>query len=116
MFALIDSIVRRHVGPIIDKTVAQTVEEEVPRLVREALERVFLKQPNAPLTKDGFAWAIVIEMQKHWPDVPGPTAVRWIMDEIGVPFGAVGHGWSAADAQDLVREYISAYGEEKANG
>lgn len=104
-------LVRRHVEKTVDQTVAKVVDEKLPTLVEKIITEKHEREPNLPLTEIGFSWALSIALRKHWPNLDGKTASRWLWDYIDVPFGAKGYRWSYAGAQELALQYVQEFGE-----
>lgn len=109
---------RKLVEQHVEKTVAETIETALsperlePIIVRIAAKR-FAETPDAELTEAGFNLALGIALRKHWPHVSRHQATLWLLDYLGVPFGAAGYIWTPAAADDLARQYVTEFGEPR---
>lgn len=89
----------------------QSLQETVVNVVVNRLAENFERKPNQDLTEIGFDWALAFALKRYWPDIDTSTAIRWLREYIGVPYGTVGYTWTAAAANDVAREYAEQFGE-----
>lgn len=105
-------LLRQHVEHTVDETIAKVIDDKLPALVEKIITEKYEHDPNLPLTETGFSWALSIALQKHWPEIDGKTAARWLWDYVDVPFGAKGYRWTYAGAQEIALQYVQEFGEE----
>lgn len=104
-------LVRKHVENTVDETIAKVIDDKLPALIEKIITEKYESDPNLELTETGFSWALSIALRKHWPQIDGETAARWLWDYVGVPFGAKGYQWTYAGAQGLALLYVQEFGE-----
>lgn len=66
---------------------------------------------NLELTEVGFDWALAISLKRHWPDIDTQTAIRWLREYIGVPYGTAGYDWTVSAAREIAAQYAADFGE-----
>lgn len=104
-------IIRKEVEETVETTIKKVIDDKLPDLVSKVITEKYEADPNQPLTELGFSWALSIALRKHWPQVDGKTAARWLWEYIDVPFGAKGYRWTYAGAQELALQYVQEFGE-----
>lgn len=101
--------------PTIKKTVEETLVKELdrqlPKLVETILREKFKREPHKQLSRIGFTWALVLGFEDVWPEIGRAGATSCANDCLEIPYGTAGYDWSAAGANELVRDYVSAFGE-----
>ncbi len=102
---------RSEIERSVKNAIEKVVDSKLPALVEDVISEKLAKTPDAHLTREGFGWALSIALRKHWPELDGPTAARWLWDYLDVPYGTTGYTWTYAAAQDLAREYAEQFGE-----
>lgn len=99
------------ISRVVSETIVKVVDERLPSLIEEIMTAKFEREPNVNLTNAGFGWALSIALRKHWPNLDGKTAARWLWDYIDVPYGSKGYVWTYAAAREIAAQYVSDFGE-----
>ena len=102
-----------HVAKVLPGIVEKVLDRELPDAILRLMRESVAKNPDAPMTPVGFAWAVTIAFQKRWPNVTHEEANRWMRDYLDTPYGAAGHTWTAATADEMVGLYVSEFGERQ---
>mgnify|MGYP001443662189 CR=1 FL=1 len=112
--SILSRLLQCHVKQVVGEIVIKTVDDLLPSLVDEIAVAKFERGPNLELTNAGFGLALSIALRKHWPDLDGETAARWLWDYISTPFGSKGHDWTYSAAKEIAAQYVSEFGERAA--
>ncbi|MBP2560805.1 hypothetical protein J2857_003574 [Neorhizobium galegae] len=99
------------IAEAVSETIIKVIDDCLPSLAEEVLTKKFEREPDLELTNAGFGWALSIALRKHWPDLDGETASRWLREYIAVPHGRKGYTWTYATACEIAAQYVSDFGE-----
>lgn len=89
--------------------------QNLGKAVADGVFTAVTKDPDRPLTEEGFRWACYIALLKYWPGVTPEDAGDWLIEYASEPFGSDGYDWTFAGAQNLAREYVLDFGESESN-
>lgn len=96
-------------SPQEDNRVSEVFADAIAKAIVKSIDSA--GRDNRELTEIGFDWALVIALKRYWPDVGNRTAIRWLREYIGVPFGTEGYDWTVSAANTVAREYVENFGE-----
>lgn len=111
--SVVSALFQRRIRQEVDSIIVKVIDDLLPPRVEEVVAKRLEQMPTADLTSAGFGWALSIALRKHWPEIDGKTAARWLWDYVGVPFGTRGYGWTYADAREIASQYVAQFGEHQ---
>lgn len=109
---MISRLLRKLVAESVPKAIQKVLDERLPSLIEEIMEKKFRENPDMPLSEVGFNWALYLALKKHWADIDGASAVKWLREYIDVPYGHPDYFWTPAAANLIASEYVMECGDD----
>lgn len=110
----LDKIIGDAVTDVIRHELPKMLDRELPVIIERHMNRRFIENPDMPLSKAGFGWAMMLSLRKIWPDLDRKTASEWMwgyLDFAGITFGDPDYEWTPRAAKELARSYAQEFGE-----
>jgi hypothetical protein len=107
----ISNVLKKFVASALPRALEKVLDERLPSLIEEIMQKKFRDEPNIRLTHVGFNWAFYLALREHWANIDGQTAVAWLWEYIDVPYGHPDYDWTPAAAKLIASEYVLEFGE-----